>query len=213
MGATTRLLLPYPELTDPADVPLDIKELADRLELLVNVPTVTSLPGSPVNGQEVYYVADATNGVVWHLKYRSASASAYKWEFVGGGDLFVRTNVAMETVADGAAWHNPATTDVALAVPLGGDYLAHYGANMDAAAPEGTGIIFQNIINASTAGQDQVTLGPDVIVRSNNLQSNSQEAPITGWVGGRSLRTVYKCSSGAGRRGYPHLRVTPIRCG
>jgi hypothetical protein len=48
---------------------------------------VTSLPSSPVDGQVIDYVADATNGVVWRFRYRSASASAYKWEFIGGGNL------------------------------------------------------------------------------------------------------------------------------
>lgn len=43
MGSTPTYLLPYPELTDPADVPLDMKELADRLEAVFG-------PGS-ANGQ------------------------------------------------------------------------------------------------------------------------------------------------------------------
>lgn len=52
--------------------------------LATAIPTrVTSLPGSPIDGQEIYYVADATNGVVWHLRY-NASGGTYKWEFVGG---------------------------------------------------------------------------------------------------------------------------------
>jgi hypothetical protein len=45
---------------------------------------VTSLPSSPVDGQIIDYVADSTNGVVWRFRYRSASSSAYKWEFIGG---------------------------------------------------------------------------------------------------------------------------------
>lgn len=56
---------------------------------------VTSLPGSPTDGQEVYYqsttagTGDGTNsmadlGMAWHLRYRSGSASTYKWEFLGG---------------------------------------------------------------------------------------------------------------------------------
>jgi len=53
----------------------------------VFMAVVSSLPSSPVNGQDCYYLADATNGVVWHLKYRSASASTFKWEYVGGGSL------------------------------------------------------------------------------------------------------------------------------
>jgi hypothetical protein len=44
----------------------------------------TVLPSSPEDGQEYDYVADAVNGVVWRLRYRAVSASAHKWEFVGG---------------------------------------------------------------------------------------------------------------------------------
>lgn len=56
------------------------------LPATTGIPRVTSLPGSPVDGQEVYYVADATNGVLWHLRYNAAGGS-YKWEFVGGAGL------------------------------------------------------------------------------------------------------------------------------
>jgi hypothetical protein len=49
---------------------------------------VTSLPSSPVDGQIIDYVADSTNGVVWRFRYRSASTSAYKWEFIGGPPNF-----------------------------------------------------------------------------------------------------------------------------
>ena len=49
---------------------------------------VTSLPGSPVDGQIIDYVADSTNGVVWRFRYRAASSSAYKWEFIGGPPNF-----------------------------------------------------------------------------------------------------------------------------
>lgn len=38
MGTTTRLLLPYPELTDPANVPGDVKRLADRIEAIIGGP-------------------------------------------------------------------------------------------------------------------------------------------------------------------------------
>jgi hypothetical protein len=47
-------------------------------------PLVTSLPANPVDGREVYYVADAANGIIWHLRYRAANPSAYKWEYIGG---------------------------------------------------------------------------------------------------------------------------------
>jgi hypothetical protein len=32
---TTRLLLPYPDIDDPADVPADMQQLAERLDVLI----------------------------------------------------------------------------------------------------------------------------------------------------------------------------------
>jgi microcystin-dependent protein len=43
MGATTNHDLPYPEAADPADVPTDVRELAERLDALLP-PVGTPLP-------------------------------------------------------------------------------------------------------------------------------------------------------------------------
>jgi hypothetical protein len=85
---------------------------------------VTVLPGSPVDGQEVYYLADSTNGVIWHLRYRSASASAYKWEFVGGGTLSAEVLASVTIPAAQTTYGDiSGSTGPSLAVPLAGDYL------------------------------------------------------------------------------------------
>ena len=46
---------------------------------------VTSLPGSPTDGQEIYYQADSSNGIIWHLRFRSVASGGdvtYGWEYV-----------------------------------------------------------------------------------------------------------------------------------
>lgn len=88
----------------------------------VGIPArVTSLPSSPYDGQEIYYVADATNGVLWHLRYNAASASAYKWEFLGGSDLTTAAGGGTGAVAANTWVDSPGSqTDVT--VPLAGDY-------------------------------------------------------------------------------------------
>lgn len=93
----------------------------------VGTETSTSLPVSPVDGQVVYYEADATNGVIWKLRYRSASASAYKWEFVGGGELTsnIVTNQAIGATVN--SYVDLATVGPSVTVPLGGDYLIRWG--------------------------------------------------------------------------------------
>lgn len=86
----------------------------------------TTLPSSPTDGQSFYYIANATDGVVWHLRYRAASASSYKWEFVGGHSL--ESSVAtQESIAVGVVGANNyvdlATAGPSITLPLGGDYI------------------------------------------------------------------------------------------
>jgi hypothetical protein len=98
---------------------IDTDEPAVRL--IGAPPLVTSLPASPTDGQEVYFLADTGGGIIWHLRYRAASASTYKWEFVGGPPLRVA-----QTSSAGigpSAWIDiPNMAN--LVVPLAGDYEA-----------------------------------------------------------------------------------------
>lgn len=88
-------------------------------------PRVTSLPVGPADQQECVYVADATNGVLWHLKYNAGSASAYKWEFMGGAAM--RAEVLTDQAASGTGYVDLATVGPQLVLPLGGDYAIHAG--------------------------------------------------------------------------------------
>lgn len=139
MPNTPVYALPYPTLSDTADVPRDIQALATKLDGLSGLapgpPLVSALPGSPVDGQEVYYqsTAMATNGIVWQLRYRAASASIYKWEYVGGTPLYhdIPTNEAFNNVATPV---DPATPGPTVTPALAGDYDASMGCNFFAAA-------------------------------------------------------------------------------
>lgn len=86
------------------------------------VQLVTALPGSPADGQECYFQSSAmaTDGVAWHLRYRSASASAYKWEFLGGAALLTGS-VNARTVTSTTYVAIP-TDPCTLTIPLAGDY-------------------------------------------------------------------------------------------
>lgn len=79
---------------------------------------VSKLPSNPRDGQEVYFLADAASGVMWHLRYRSASASAYKWEYLGGPPLeavVASTNQALTSTAVNV-------TGLSITAPLNGEY-------------------------------------------------------------------------------------------
>ena len=92
------------------------------------LPTfVSALPGSPVDGQEVYYQSAgmATDGVVWHLRYRSTGGT-YKWEFVGGSPMYAETPAAELTTS--ATYVDLTTVGPQITVPLAGDYVITGGA-------------------------------------------------------------------------------------
>lgn len=80
----------------PDDLFKQLKALSDRLYRLeqgayINGDAVvTSLPSAPVDGMIIDFLADDTNGIVWHLKYREAEVGAFKWYYLGGPPLILR---------------------------------------------------------------------------------------------------------------------------
>jgi hypothetical protein len=123
MATTTRLGLPYPVAADSADVPRDIGALANKLETFTSIapPLVTTLPVGPVDGQECYYqnAAMATEGIIWHLRYRAAGGT-YKWEFLGGQSLFNEQDTGSTTSV--TSWSATTPGGPQITVPLAGVY-------------------------------------------------------------------------------------------
>lgn len=98
-------------------IEFDTESVSAYASGVIGPQRVLALPTSPVDGQEVYYVADSTNGVLWHLRYNAASASAYKWEFVGGAELFGVGSGANQTLTTAGV-----NTNCSVAIPLAGTY-------------------------------------------------------------------------------------------
>jgi hypothetical protein len=175
----------------------------------VGVPLVTSLPSSPIDGQEIYFLADATNSIVWHLRYRAASASGYKWEFLGGLAL-EHTLGAQTTTTVGTVWHDLATVGPTLTVPLAGTYDVDYRAR------------FYNPPAASNA-QIGVAIGaatPLDIAGATAAIASTQGYPMSDivrrdYAAGNALRVRYAIAGGVGTYTYDlrHLRLTPVRVG
>lgn len=92
-------------------------------------PLVTVLPAAPADGDEVYFQADAANSIVWRLRYNAGSASAYKWEYLGGSPLQVGPAYAPRTSVVYATW-DPHAEAGSLTAPLAGDYSFDYGASI-----------------------------------------------------------------------------------
>lgn len=110
---------------------------------------VTSLPGSPTDGQEVFYVADSTNGVIWHLRYRAASS---KWEFVGGSGLYAE-DLANRASLNNSPNYGALATAVQVTAPLAGTYEVEYSVSSSSTGTN-TGF-FSDVAVGATVGSDQ----------------------------------------------------------
>jgi hypothetical protein len=96
----------------------------------IRTPLHTSLPASPPDGQEIRYLADSANGIIWHLRYRAASPSAYKWEWVGGS--WLRAEVLTSESGPAGALTDLATVGPTVTAPLAGEYVFAWGCQMNA---------------------------------------------------------------------------------
>jgi hypothetical protein len=174
---------------------------------------VTTLPSAPIDGQEVRYLADATNGVVWNLKYRAASSSAYKWEFIGGSSL--DSYVAAQQSTTSTTYVSP-TTDQFIVVPLAGDYTVEIGGVLIAAAAGGNQAYMSYEFTGLTAAADN--WGTAIASPAVNNAGLTAALPPRRWnslPAGVAVRLRHRTSS-AGSPAYVQerlLRVAPIRVG
>lgn len=212
MPTTPTFALPYPTLSDTADVPRDIQALATRLDGLALVPPiVTSLPGSPIDGQEVYYQADATNGVYWHLRYRSGATGSYKWEFIGGPPL-AADSIVFTTFAGFSAntWGTLVAT-LKVTLPLAGDYDVQTGASMR--NNTATAALFLGLRQGST---DPANTGDAAIatVPAANYATLSLRRRLTARPAAQDI-TQRQMSSATGDVGVSnaHIAAWPVRVG
>lgn len=91
---------------------------------------VTALPASPIDGQEIHYQADPTNGVVWHFRYNASSLSAYKWEFVGGPTMSAQADTAeVAGATSNGAYGDGVSVGPSVVVPLAGDFEYGFGSS------------------------------------------------------------------------------------
>jgi len=191
----------------------------------------TSLPGSPVDGQEIYYAADATNGVIWHLRYRSGGGT-YKWEFVGGSPLYqtgldrsVTNQTAFATVGQNASTTGSLPTDpISVTLPLAGEYLVEQNATLFVAV--GTAARFVALSAAITNSSDIVQTaasdsnGPAIESGGFSSPSGNMAAAVyqrhiytvttAGWKLWEQFRTGGNYTGQAWRR---RFSVTPVRVG
>lgn len=173
---------------------------------VTSVPLVTSLPTSPYDGQEIYYLADEPSGTLWHLRYRAASTSAYKWEAIGPTPLWAKADVAITfnsaTYIDGSG--GPQITP-----PLNGDYDIEFGSRFGGGPGSSYMYVSPSFAGAVPTDNDGLFLygTNDDMITSRRVRQNAL-------AGSRIIKLQYKTAAAVNatwdRR---HLSVWPIRVG
>lgn len=174
------------------------------------IPIVSALPAGPTDGDEVYFqsTAMATAGVMWHLRYRAAATGSYKWEFVGGPDLFTThgSSTAVTTTA-------LANVGSAVAIPLSGEYTIDFGVGLirsnSGASYNGAQLDVMNgatVVTASVVNAVLITNGADGGSPRNTVR--------TTLLSSQTLQAKRQMASGTNTDFYDiRSRLTPVRVG
>jgi hypothetical protein len=177
----------------------------------INAPArVTTLPTSPVDGQECYYVADATNGVLWHLRYNAGSSSAYKWELVGGPEMWVQFGSTNESTLS-ATYTDLTSAGPSLTLPLAGDYMVGLGA-WGLISTVGSTIGYMSYQVGATAASDNDA----VVFATANTTTGARFNRKNALTAGAVLFAKYKNSGGGSSTAtfnFRWLSVRPVRVG
>lgn len=195
-------------LVNEADLERFTQKILDndpRLRPSRSPAVVTALPLEPKNGQVVYFLADATNGIVWTLKYRANSASAYKWEVVGGSSLVAEVATS-ETTASGS-YVALTTPGPSLALPLAGDYDVKIG-SIIASTGEFFSAMSYDIGGSAAVDADRVSGvgGNGNEVGASREQRKAALAAVT-------LTAKYRVGGGTGTFLGRQMRAMPVRVG
>jgi hypothetical protein len=182
----------------------------------------TVLPSSPGDGESFYYVADATNGVVWHLRYRSAATGSYKWEYVGGAE-YVSESTTNFVSTTSVTYGNPSGGAMPTIVcPLAGDYdVTVYAEDARLVTNSGRGFISYTIAGAAALDANALIRGTFASGDDNSGTMISKNR-ITGVSATSTLALVTKVTGTAtffpnGNHGVTNaavgIRIVPVRLG
>ena len=125
------------------------------------IPVVTALPANPVDGQEVYFLYEYTApGVLWRFRYRSTSASTFKWDCVDGDFVYSKVSAVHQANPTNNDYQDLNVVGPDIVVPLTGDYEFYTYAQMYAnnASPGFVGTIIQKVGGAIMGPGTQVPL-------------------------------------------------------
>lgn len=128
----------YARSTEFRATMLDAQRTLFKPRTITTQQELTLLSQTATDGDEVYVLADAANGVRWRFRYNASSTSQYRWEFVGGPPIFAVVSANESNGATIGTVMDLATVGPSVAVPVGGVYEWTSGASVTTPAAVST---------------------------------------------------------------------------
>jgi hypothetical protein len=183
----------------------------DRRPWAGGVPTYeTSLPSPAADGQEIYYRADSTNGVIWHLRFRNVfngGNATYPWEFIGGPPLYDAIDTQQNT--NSTTYTNLGTAGPTVTTPLAGDY--YVTVSTRCFNNTGDSAISYAVGGTAASEDDAAYIGSGA--SSTNVMATRRK---TGIAASTAIQAKYRTATGGANYGTFRnrvLQVTPLRVG
>jgi len=170
------------------------------------VPRVTTLPASPKEGDEVFFVAD--NGVLWHLRFHVPQAPiTYKWEFVGGAAVSKLITTAEGTASTTYADLTTVGPDLTLLLP--GIYDVRIGTI--AANPVASDSAMSLRIAGATPSDNDAIWAEHAKAGQPAFGDRTMRREIT--TANTLVRAQYRATTGTSTFSYRSLTISPVVIG
>jgi hypothetical protein len=180
----------------------------------VTTPLATTLPGSPVDGQETILTDSLTSPTwQWRFRYNAGSSSAYKWEFVGGSPLYMASvpNAAFNTLTQVGATGLYYASGSAWTTVRSGDYLLEGIARVAANGATNPYIASQAFVGSAAAGDAG---GTQLLTVTGDEHQIPHFDKVGGVVQGQLLGIGWSSSAAATTKlVVQKTRVQPVRVG
>jgi hypothetical protein len=179
--------------------------------LAANNPVmVSALPSlAAADDGALVWLAPAA-GQFWLCRYNAASASAHKFEVIGGASIWQEID-AQETRSSGAAYGDLTTAGPSVTLPYPGDWRITYGVTTSS-TNGGDGFASLSVGGAAPSASDAIT-GQASPSAGTAYASVARERVKVDQAASTVIKLQYQSTAGTAVFRYRWLRATPIRLG
>lgn len=167
-----------------------------------------AMPGSPTDGQLWLYPADPANGVNWLFRYNAGSASAHKWELVGGPPMRVEI-VTFEGTAS-AVYTDLTTLGPSITAQFAGDYDITCEAYARNSLAGSTAFMGPALGATLPTDNDAARMDSPSANAGGNIDRHSREVNVPA---ATLIAVKYRAGAGTASFGTRVLLVRPVRVG